>query len=102
MRWYFVYMLGPLEALLLNIPRANLAQVSADRIDEITRSMSSTEPQTSKIELPPLQSIVLQGCYIVIIMSKKMKCLRLVRLICSFIREKSPSWSGATAAAKQP
>jgi putative ATP-binding cassette transporter len=57
----FVYMLGPLEALLLNIPRANLAQVSADRIDAITRSMFSSEPQTSKIKLPPLQSIVLQG-----------------------------------------
>ncbi|MDP3663217.1 MAG: cyclic peptide export ABC transporter [Nitrosomonas sp.] len=57
----FVYMLGPLEALLLNIPRANLAQVSADRIDEITRSMFSSESQTRKIKLPPLQSIVLQG-----------------------------------------
>lgn len=56
----FVYMLGPLEALLLNIPRANLAQVSAERIEEITRSLSSTESQTDKIELPPLQSIVLQ------------------------------------------
>ncbi|MBA3755186.1 MAG: cyclic peptide export ABC transporter, partial [Nitrosomonas sp.] len=56
----FVYMLGPLEALLLNIPRANLAQVSADRIEEITRSLSSTESQTDKVELPPLQSIVLQ------------------------------------------
>ncbi|SDH31721.1 cyclic peptide export ABC transporter [Nitrosomonas sp. Nm132] len=57
----FVYMVGPLEALLLNIPRANLAQVSADRIDEITRLMSSSESQTEKAELPPLQSIVLQG-----------------------------------------
>jgi putative ATP-binding cassette transporter len=55
----FVYMLGPLEALLLNIPRANLAQVSANRIDEITCSMSSTELQTSEVKLPPLQSIVL-------------------------------------------
>jgi putative ATP-binding cassette transporter len=57
----FVYMLGPLEALLLNIPRANLAQVSADRIEEIIRSMSSTETQTQKIVLPPLQSIELRG-----------------------------------------
>jgi putative ATP-binding cassette transporter len=57
----FVYMVGPLEALLLNIPRANLAQVSADRIDEITRLMSSSESQAEKAELPPLQSIVLQG-----------------------------------------
>ncbi|MER2513270.1 MAG: cyclic peptide export ABC transporter, partial [Nitrosomonas ureae] len=57
----FVYMLGPLEALLLNIPRANLAQVSAERIDEITRSMSSSESQTHRIELPPLQSIRLES-----------------------------------------
>ena len=57
----FIYMLGPLEALLLNIPRANLAQVSADRIAEILRSMSSKETQTQKIVLPPLQSIELRG-----------------------------------------
>ncbi|MCO6427713.1 cyclic peptide export ABC transporter [Nitrosomonas communis] len=57
----FVYMVGPLEALLLNIPRANLAQVSARRIEEITRAMSSSESQTNKTELPPLQSIMLQG-----------------------------------------
>ncbi|SDY67347.1 cyclic peptide export ABC transporter [Nitrosomonas sp. Nm33] len=57
----FVYMVGPLEALLLNIPRANLAQVSANHIEEITRSMSSSESQTDKVELPPLQSIVLLG-----------------------------------------
>ena len=57
----FVYMVGPLEALLLNIPRANLAQVSADRIDEITRSMVSSESQTEKVKLPSLQYIALQG-----------------------------------------
>jgi putative ATP-binding cassette transporter len=56
----FVYMVGPLEALLLNIPRANLAQVSADHIEEITHSMFSSESQTDKIDLPPLQSIILQ------------------------------------------
>jgi putative ATP-binding cassette transporter len=56
----FVYMVGPLEALLLNIPRANLAQVSADHIEEITHSMFSSESQTDKTDLPPLQSIVLQ------------------------------------------
>lgn len=57
----FVYMLGPLEALLLNIPRANLAQVSAERIEEVTRSMSSSESQTRQVDLPPLQSIRLKG-----------------------------------------
>lgn len=57
----FVYMVGPLEALLLNIPRANLAQVSAGRIEEIMRLMSSSESQTEKVELPSLQSIELHG-----------------------------------------
>ncbi len=57
----FVYMVGPLEALLLNIPRANLAQVSAERIDDITRAMTSSESQTEKIKSPSLQSVKLQG-----------------------------------------
>ena len=57
----FVYMVGPLEALLLNIPRANLAQVSARRIEEITQAMRSSEPQVENVELPPLKSIVLHG-----------------------------------------
>lgn len=35
----FIYMVVPLEVLLLNIPRANLAKVAAARIDEITGSM---------------------------------------------------------------
>ncbi|MDN5880962.1 MAG: cyclic peptide export ABC transporter [Nitrosospira sp.] len=57
----FVYMVGPLEALLLNIPRANLAQVSADRISEITRTMVASEIQTDALGPPKLQSITLQG-----------------------------------------
>ncbi|MEO9061198.1 MAG: cyclic peptide export ABC transporter [Nitrosospira sp.] len=57
----FVYMVGPLEALLLNIPRANMAQVSADRIDEITRDLSASEKQADRLPPPVLQSIALQG-----------------------------------------
>jgi putative ATP-binding cassette transporter len=57
----FVYMVGPLEALLLNIPRANLAQVSAERIEEITRTMSASEKQTDEQTFPSLQSIALRG-----------------------------------------
>jgi putative ATP-binding cassette transporter len=57
----FVYMVGPLEALLLNIPRANMAQVAADRIDEITRTLSASEVQTDSLSPPLLRSIVLQG-----------------------------------------
>jgi putative ATP-binding cassette transporter len=57
----FVYMVGPLEALLLNIPRANLAHVSGERIDEITRAMSASETETDKVSPPSLQSVGLHG-----------------------------------------
>ena len=35
----FLYMVVPLEVLLLNIPRVKLARVAADRIEEITRDI---------------------------------------------------------------
>ncbi|MBA4143023.1 MAG: cyclic peptide export ABC transporter [Nitrosospira sp.] len=57
----FVYMVGPLEALLLNIPRANLAQASAVRIDEIIREMATSETRTDGSSRPTLQSIALRG-----------------------------------------
>ena len=57
----FVYMVGPLEALLLNIPRANLAQVSGDRIDEIARAMTASEVEAEEYAPPSLQSVSLQG-----------------------------------------
>ncbi len=57
----FVYMVGPLEALLLNIPRANLAHVSGERIDEITRAMCASETETDKVSPPSLQSVGLRG-----------------------------------------
>jgi len=57
----FVYMVGPLEALLLNIPRANLAHVSGERIDEITRAMSASETETDKVSPPSFQSVGLRG-----------------------------------------
>ncbi|MDC6169765.1 cyclic peptide export ABC transporter [Paucibacter sp. XJ19-41] len=62
----FVYMTTPLEALLLNLPRANLARVAASRIDEITREMgeSSGGPTSSPLVWPPLlafRSLELRG-----------------------------------------
>jgi putative ATP-binding cassette transporter len=57
----FVYMVGPLEALLLNIPRANLARASAERIEEITREMAASEKRADNSQLPVLQSISLRG-----------------------------------------
>ncbi|OWQ90687.1 peptide ABC transporter [Roseateles aquatilis] len=43
----FVYMVAPLETLLLCLPKANLARVSGARIDEITRQLERIEPQTT-------------------------------------------------------
>ncbi|AJD47503.1 pyoverdine synthetase E, pdvE [Isoalcanivorax pacificus W11-5] len=40
----FVYMVTPLEVLLMNIPRANLARVSAARIEEITTDIGAETP----------------------------------------------------------
>src|SRR5690606_1742820 len=40
----FVYMVTPLEVLLMNIPRANLARVSAARIEDITRDIGAETP----------------------------------------------------------
>lgn len=37
----FLYMVTPLEILLMNLPRANLAKVAADRIDEVIRKMAA-------------------------------------------------------------
>jgi putative ATP-binding cassette transporter len=57
----FVYMVTPLENLLLNLPRANLARVSADRIDEITRDLPVTDGHPGATIAPPLTSVVLHG-----------------------------------------
>ena len=57
----FVYMVGPLEALLLSIPRANLARVSAERIEEITQAMTTMETEAERSFSPQLQSIALRG-----------------------------------------
>ena len=57
----FVYMVTPLEALLFNIPRANLAKVSAQRIDEITQTMPASETAVTDTSLPLQQSVALRG-----------------------------------------
>lgn len=57
----FVYMITPLEILLMNIPRANLARVSAERIDEVTQDMPTNETQLQDMTIQPLHSVVLRG-----------------------------------------
>ncbi|MBO1255104.1 cyclic peptide export ABC transporter [Alteromonas sp. 5E99-2] len=39
----FVYMITPLESLLLNLPKANLAKISAGHIDEVTNKLEEHE-----------------------------------------------------------
>lgn len=49
----FIYMVVPLEVLLLSIPRANLAKVSARHIEDITRDIplnNEVATQTSKVD----------------------------------------------------
>ena len=57
----FVYMVAPLENLLLALPRANLARVSAARIDEVTRELQHSE--TAAPQPPPtaFESLTLSG-----------------------------------------
>lgn len=57
----FVFMVTPLEALLMNIPRANLARVSAARIDEITRDMPTSEGGDEVPAPACLESLTLKG-----------------------------------------
>nr|WP_259372042.1 cyclic peptide export ABC transporter [Caldimonas mangrovi] len=57
----FVYMVTPLETLLLNLPRANLARVSAARIDEITQNLPATDDGPSATRAPALSRVTLEG-----------------------------------------
>lgn len=57
----FVYMVVPLEGLLLALPRANLAKVSGKRIDEITRQLDQSESRTPPGPTVWLKRLVLQG-----------------------------------------
>ncbi|ASI68643.1 peptide ABC transporter [Diaphorobacter nitroreducens] len=57
----FVYMVAPLENLLLALPRANLAKVSGARIDEITQQLEHTESDEVSGPAPRLVGLVLQG-----------------------------------------
>lgn len=58
----FLYMVAPLEILLLALPRANMAKVSAARIDEITRDLQVSEAEQPVQPLPgAFESLVLEG-----------------------------------------
>lgn len=60
----FLYMVAPLENLLVVLPHANMASVSGARIDEITQQLedTATESTDAAVAVPPLlESLVLKG-----------------------------------------
>nr|WP_306437093.1 cyclic peptide export ABC transporter [Bordetella genomosp. 9] len=57
----FLYMVAPLEALLLNIPRANLAKVAARRIAELTDDLAANEPPAIQAAPPAAARVELRG-----------------------------------------
>lgn len=57
----FVFMVTPLEGLLINIPRINMARVAASRIDDITREMPQRQGLQEPCETPALQRLELRG-----------------------------------------
>ncbi|QPL45283.1 cyclic peptide export ABC transporter [Halomonas sp. A40-4] len=56
----FVYMVTPLEGLLINIPRINMARVAASRIDDITREMPQGQERQASPRVPALQRLELR------------------------------------------
>ncbi|MBU0915537.1 cyclic peptide export ABC transporter [Aquabacterium parvum] len=58
----FVYMVLPLENLLLTLPRANLAKASAQRIEDITRELSHEEADACSQQVrAPFTGLRLEG-----------------------------------------
>nr|WP_290443719.1 cyclic peptide export ABC transporter [Halomonas sp. Mc5H-6] len=56
----FVYMVTPLEGLLINIPRINMARVAASRIDDITREMPHGQERQASPQAPDFQRLELR------------------------------------------
>ncbi|WP_454694309.1 cyclic peptide export ABC transporter [Achromobacter aegrifaciens] len=57
----FVYIVGPLENLLIALPRANLAQVSGARIDEITEQLEPAGSDAGPGAVSVLERLALRG-----------------------------------------
>ncbi|MDH0864416.1 cyclic peptide export ABC transporter [Mitsuaria sp. GD03876] len=57
----FVYMVAPLETLLLCLPKANLAKVSGARIDEIAKQLERVERETTPVPARTFRSVALNG-----------------------------------------
>lgn len=57
----FVYMVAPLETLLMCLPKANLARVSGARIDELTEQLERIEAEVAAAPAPAFERLALVG-----------------------------------------
>lgn len=57
----FVYMVPPLEGLLVNIPHANLARSASNRIEEVTKGLASAENEAAAQMPAAFHQLSLQG-----------------------------------------
>ncbi|NRR28590.1 cyclic peptide export ABC transporter [Oxalobacteraceae bacterium] len=57
----FLYMITPLESLLLNLPRINLAKVSARRIEAIAQDLPLAPDDTETAAPAPFRGLALEG-----------------------------------------
>ncbi|WAC71647.1 cyclic peptide export ABC transporter [Roseateles sp. SL47] len=57
----FVYMVAPLETLLMCLPKANLARVSGARIDELTEQLERIEAEVAAPPVPAFEGLALAG-----------------------------------------
>ena len=56
-----VYMVNPLQALLLSLPEINLVKVAAEQINRLTREIEPHEPPQRDLPAMPFRSLALEG-----------------------------------------
>jgi putative ATP-binding cassette transporter len=56
-----VYIVGPLQSLLLAVPSVNLVTVAAERIEKLTREIQSTEDRPVDAPVAAFRSLALKG-----------------------------------------
>lgn len=56
-----VFLVGPLQSLLLSVPDINLAKVAAEQIDHLTRELQSTEHEHVDLPAATFRSVTLEG-----------------------------------------
>jgi putative ATP-binding cassette transporter len=57
----FIYMVSPLEDLLLRLPSANLAKASGARIDDVTQQLAHSEAGAASAATPRMTHVALRG-----------------------------------------